>query len=108
MAAGNVAERANHDRHGEAVGQGNAEKPECVRCVGILIDACGSRAEEDQSKRADEFSREFLRKVVHRGASRRGTSRVRCDREGFSIWNTNANASNTVMAWRELLLRVLI
>ena len=83
MAAGDMAERANHDGDGESVSHSDAEKSERVRCVGIPVHADGAFAKKDQSKRADELSRELLRKVVHQGASRPGNEAPRCDREGF-------------------------
>jgi hypothetical protein len=47
------------------MGQGDAQKPEGVGCVGIPVDACGSCAEEDQRERAYEFGGEALGKIVH-------------------------------------------
>ena len=66
MAAGDVAERGNHDGDGEAVSSGDAEKAD-ARSVPwrILVGADGARAEKNQSERADEFGGEFLRSVVH-------------------------------------------
>ncbi len=65
MSAGDVAEGGNHDRNGESVGEGDAEKAEATNAMQILIGADGACAEENQGKRSQEFRDQLLRCAVH-------------------------------------------
>ena len=52
MAAGDVAERGEHDGDGQAVGGGDAEEAEAAGAVEKLIGADGAFTEEDESEGA--------------------------------------------------------
>src|SRR5262249_40885599 len=69
VAAGDMAERGDHDGDGEAVSDGDAEQSERTGAVQELIGTDGPSAKENQSKRSDEFGGELLKDGVHREAS---------------------------------------
>ena len=77
MPAGDVADRAHHNRHGESISNGDSEQSDIYLAVHaqVLVGADCARANEDQSECADEFGEEFLAQAVQSGAPRKNAAR---------------------------------
>src|ERR1700732_2642321 len=66
MAAGNVADGADHDGVGQAVGKRDAQGAHGYlrRSMEILVGANRSDSEENQDECTDKFRQEFLRQTI--------------------------------------------